>query len=158
MRKPGKEIQLNNTLQVETWRQRLVTENRVQSKRDAEKIKELEKQLESKNSYFYNFLSEDKQKEKQDEEEKAKHDFAYDTLKEKEAIAEKADGMYWQKLAKDSLWGKQLKNRDEPKKGQSAPMTQNQELGWREPIDTFNFGYQRSGNVGKLFQDQGHLS
>ena len=133
-------------------------ESHQQKKSNDEKIRELEAQLEGKNSYFYNYMNDDKKKKKDDEDECAKNEFAYDTLKEKEKKREEEDGMYWQKLQRDSLWGKQLKNREELKKTQAAPVTQNQELGWREPLDTFNFGNSRSGMVKRTFYDHGHLS
>ena len=42
---------------------------------------------------------------------------------------------YIQKSKRESLWAKQVKPREAPKDVQYVPLTSNQVIGWRKPID-----------------------
>ena len=155
-RKPGKEYELTTTLQVEMYRQTMKTENRANSKQDVSLLKQYERLIEEKNSYLDKFKREDVKKEEVDKEAK-KSGFAYDIVKEKE-FEGKGDDDYNQKSHKESNTFKRLQKRKEPKQELAAPITSTHEYGWRQPIDTFNFGYQKSGICKRTFHDGGHLS
>ena len=65
---------------------------------------------------------------------------------------------YCQKAKRESVWCKEMRPREEPKKIQAAPLTSSQTYGWREPIDNFGFDHNRSGICHRTFVDKGHLA
>ncbi len=121
-----------------------------------DQLKKYEAMLENKNTMLDLYKKEDVKKE---EEEEAKETvYAYDIMKEKTKIAKEGATKYCPKCPKESVWCKHRKDRKEPKGVLAAPSTASQELGWREPIDTFNFNNQKSGMCKRTFYDHGHLS
>lgn len=77
MRKPGKNIELTNTAQIECWRQRLNKEEKQVAPKVRSEIKRLEDKLAEKNSYFNNYKKGETVKKEQ-EIEKTRTNFAYD--------------------------------------------------------------------------------
>ena len=63
----------------------------------------------------------------------------------------------WQKRKYGSQWAPE-RERKAPSEVQYIPATSSQEYGWRQPIDTFIYGNNKSGVCNKTFKDNGHLS
>ena len=72
MKKVGKQMELTTTVQLETWRQRLNTENRIMKDRDHKEIEKLQAMLDSKNTYF-NIYKKDEVKKQEEDEEKNRY-------------------------------------------------------------------------------------
>ena len=152
MKKSGKHVELTTSVQLETWRQRLNTENRAVKDKEHKEIEKLQHLLDSKNTYF-NIYKKDEVKQKEDEDEKNKEELAYDMTHENDAL----ENTTWMKKKYGSQWAPE-RVRHAPSDVQYIPSTSSQEYGWRKPIDTFSFGYNKSGICKKSFNDNGHLN
>ena len=69
---------------------------------------------------------------------------------------------YNQKTKRESIWAKQVKPREAPKDVQFTPLTSNQVIGWRQPIDNLmsdmnHVQQNRTGICWRTFHDSGHL-
>ena len=151
MKKGGKTLELTTAVQLESWRQRLKTENRIMKDRDHKEIEKLQHLLDTKNTYF-NIYKKDDVKQKEEEEEKAKQDLAFDMTHERDVPENKT----WMKRKYGSQWAPE-RTKKPANEVQYIPSTSSQEYGWREPIDTFNLGLNKSGMCKKTFFDNGHL-
>ncbi|CAI2383745.1 unnamed protein product [Moneuplotes crassus] len=151
-KKPGKPHELTTTIQIEAWRQRLNTENRTMKDRDMKEIERLQAELDGKNTYF-NIYKKDEVKKKEQEDEDAKEELGYDMTHEQEAPENKT----WMKRKYGSQWAPE-RERKPAQETQFIPSTSSQEYGWREPLDTFQFGYNKSGICQRTFNDGSHLS
>ena len=70
-------MELNNTIQIECWRQRLTKEEKQSKNKNDAEIKRLEDLLNKKNSYFNAYKKDETVKEEEENEMKATN-FAYD--------------------------------------------------------------------------------
>ena len=152
MKKGGKTQELTTSLQLEAWRQRLNTENRIMKERDRKEIENLQDMLDAKNTYF-NIYKKEEVKKKEEDDERQRQELAFDMTHEQEAPENKT----WQKRKYGSQYAPE-RERKAPNEVQYIPATSSQDYGWREPIDTFQFGYNKSGICKKTFHDDGHLS
>ena len=59
MKKTGKTTELTTSVQLESWRQRLNTENRIMKDRDLKEIEKLQHLLDAKNTYFNIYKKDD---------------------------------------------------------------------------------------------------
>ena len=150
-KKIGKIQELTTSTQLEAWRQRLNTENRTTKNRDHKEIAKLQHLLDSKNTYF-NIYKKDEVKQKEEDEENNKEELGFDMTHEHDAYENKT----WQKRKYGSQWAPEREKKI-PNEVQYIPATSSQDYGWREPIDTFHFGYNKSGVCKKTFHDHGHL-
>ena len=113
------------------------------------KIRELEAQLNSKNSYMNNFRSDDivaaATQAEQDEEHNPR---GFDKVFDMDAPDERTTFAPKQRM----------KGKTAPKDAFISPMTTAQSLGWREPYDNLTSGqHNRSGMCKRTFADNGHL-
>ena len=148
-----KQIELNNSLQIRTWRQVLVKEQKSASKKTKAEYEALKDQLDNKNTYLHHFKSPEKKLAETTKEMQAKSAlFVYDQVK-----ADTVPQGYNQKIKKDSCWQGGL-NKQLPKQESSAPLTTSQQYGWRAPIDDMKTDFKRTGMCKRTFFDKGHLS
>ena len=119
--------------------------------RDQKAIENHSDLLESKNTYF-NIYKKDEVKTKEEEEEKTRAEFGFDMTHEHDAKENKT----WQKRKYGSQWAPE-KEKKPASEVQYIPATSSQEYGWREPIDTFHLGLNKSGVCKRTFHDNGHL-
>ena len=119
--------------------------------RNLKEIEKLKDQLDCKNTYF-NIYKKEEVKKKEEEDEVQKEELCYDMTHEQDAPENKT----WQKKKYGSQWAPE-RERKPPQEVQYIPSTSSQEYGWREPIDTFQFGYNKSGICNRTFQDNSHL-
>ena len=121
------------------------------------KITELEAQLNSPNSYIGNFrtsnaLAQSAAQQLHVEQNPRGFENVFEMEDENVDRSE-----YCGKCKYESRWCKHRKIRDDNKAVQAAVLTSSQTLGWREPIDKFQFGLNRSGMCKRTFHDEGHL-
>ena len=69
---------------------------------------------------------------------------------------------YLQKSKKESFWSPDIRPREAPKDVLRVPLTSNQTIGWRKPIDNFDHlqgpdKFNRSNVCWRTFNDKGHL-
>ena len=95
---------------------------------------------------------EKKSKELKEEKDPKKTLFIFDQV-----MADREDKMYCQKSKYESVWDSNVKPRDAPKQTQNAPLSSNQVIGWRPPIDDMVTGFNRSAVCQRTFNDVGHL-
>ena len=152
-KKVSQALPLENTLQIEQWRQRLQTEQKIAKGRDIQDLERMKAELEQKNSYM-NLFKDDNVKRKQEDDEKQKTNFAYDQAKNDMY----EDSQYCNKCKYESKWCKHRKLRDDFKQTQSSAVTTSQNYGWRHNYDNLTFGNNRSGICKRTFYDFGHLS
>ena len=121
------------------------------------RIKELEAELNKKNSYINNFRRDDAVQAGAAAEASAEtNPRGFDNVFEMED--ETADrSNYCSKCKYESRWCKHRKLRDDNKQVQAAVLTSAQTLGWRQPYDNFTFGNNRTGMCKRTFNDEGHL-
>ena len=149
--KIGKKVELNNSLQIATYRQVVGKEQKQARAKNLKELEALRDQLEEKNTYMNYFKSPNKMSKDQDEDKKDKYIFD-------QVMADKEAKMYCQKSKYDSVWDKNVLPKDEPKVNYNAPVTTNQTIGWRPPIDDMQTGFNRSAVCKRTFFDVGHLS
>ena len=143
----------------------------------AKKILRMNDVINDKNSYI-NIYKSKQGLEKQEVEETTNPNFVYDqVMKDRELQAgggvlrnkildqNSGDALvqhgYVQKSKRESLWSKQVKPREAPKDVQMVPLTSNQVIGWRKPIDNLSdlghTNFNRTGICWRTFHDNGHL-
>ena len=150
----GKQMQLNNALEISTWRQVLQKETSQLKHKTTKELKEMENELSKKNTYLHLFKNEEKKKQETLDEKTGKNTiFVFDQAKRDEEDR----GGYCQRCKRESLWCKDRVCREYPKKFQGAALTSSQVYGWRPPIDSMNTGFARTGICKRTFYDKGHL-
>ena len=92
-------MELTNSTQIETWRQRLATENRIMKDRDQKAIEKHVDLLDTKNTYF-NIYKKEEVKKKEEEDEVTKSKYGFDMTHEHDAVENKT----WQKRKYGSQW------------------------------------------------------
>ena len=152
-KKDTKIISLIDSKQITTWRQVLNKENALMKPKTDKELKNMEGQLDKKNTYMHLFKS-DRNLKRETVAAKTGKDiiFVYDQAKRDEEDR----GGYDQKAKNESVWSKNRFFRDYPKEKQNTVLTSSQAIGWREPIDDMRTGFSRA-NVCKGFYDKGHL-
>ena len=153
--KIGKTVELNNSVQIATYRQCLQKENKIAAPNVKKAITALESQLYRKNGYLH--LHKGK-KVLDDEDEKEKTGkgtvYAFDQCKRDE---DPQHG-YNQMTKRESFWHKAHKDRPDARVVQDGILVSSQAYGWREPIDDMRTGFARCQVCKKTFFDVGHLS
>eukprot|EP00356_Strombidium_inclinatum_P014644 CAMPEP_0170493050 /NCGR_PEP_ID=MMETSP0208-20121228/13278_1 /TAXON_ID=197538 /ORGANISM="Strombidium inclinatum, Strain S3" /LENGTH=153 /DNA_ID=CAMNT_0010768907 /DNA_START=18 /DNA_END=479 /DNA_ORIENTATION=+ len=149
--KAGKQIELNNSHQIATWRQVLTKESTQMKGKTEKELHDMGDKIDQKNNYMHLFKSGNQLIKETVKENKEDH-FVFDQVKYDEV-----DRPYCQKAKRESLWNKEVRPRDEPKAALAAPLTTSQVYGWRPPIDDMVTGHNRSGIVKRTFMDNGHL-
>ena len=153
--KVGKQLQLNNSLEIATWRQVLGKEKKHATAKTLAELEELKGELERKNDYMHLFKNGKTLKTETIREKQGRNTvFVYDQAQRD--YDTDATG-YDQKAARESLWSKTRHPRALPKETLGAPLTSNQVLGWRPPIDDMSTGFNRSAVCQRTFHDAGHL-
>ena len=131
-----------------------------------------------KNSYI-NIYKSKQGLQKQEIDETVNKNYVYDqVMKDRELLAgggqirnkildqNSADTLiqhgYVQKSKHESFWSKEMKPRDAPHDVLTVPLTSNQVIGWRKPIDNLDHlnrgeSFNRTGICWRTFNDKGHL-
>jgi hypothetical protein len=168
---------LDNNTQISFWKQKINGEQKKLKEETAKKILRMNDVVQEKNSYINIYKS--KQGLEKFEIEDSNPNFVYDqVMKDRELLAgggihrnkilDQNDPRalvqhgYIQKSKRESLWTKQIRPREAPKDVQNVPLTSNQVIGWRKPIDNLNDlnsgnTFNRSGICWRTFNDNGHL-
>ena len=151
--KVGKQQQLNNSLEITTWRQVLQKETKFMKNKTIKELEELKGELERKNAYMHLFKSDGTLKKETIRETQGKNQiYIYDQVMKDTEVAG-----YCQKAKRERMWCKEVRPRETPKDIQNAPLTAAQVYGWREPIDNMQTGFNRSAVCVRTFHDKGHL-
>ena len=123
-------------------------------KKTLAELEAMKAELEGKNTYMHLFKNEDTLKKETIREKQGKNQiFVYDQAKRDEEDR----GGYCQKCARESVWCKDRKCREQPKGYLGAPLASSQVYGWRAPIDDMKTNFNRSGVCKRTFFDKGHL-
>ena len=107
--------------------------------------------MEAKNTYM-NLFKTDGQIMKETKKEQGETQYIYDQV-----MADKFPKMYCQKSKYESVWDRNVRPREDALKIQNAPLTTSQVIGWREPIDNMQTGFNREAVCKRTFFDVGHL-
>ena len=154
-----RKMHLDNTLQIETWKQKINYEQREAKMRTAAAILNKRDLIGTKNSYI-NIYKDEQIVNKENSEKFVPKNYVFDQVMRDQEIDNSVPRGYCQKAKRESMWCAERRVREEPKAVQHAPLTSAQVVGWRPPIDNLmkqSDSLNRTGICWRTFHDKGHL-